>query len=133
MAKTKQVARKSTGGKAPSNDLARAAARKTKEYDNSATENIISVKRAPSLEKHYRNTPFKLLFNNGQEAHAVLKNWTDHARGFIIAFRGKRNLAETPWLKVETLYLLTDDCLVVSEGDRTPIDTSSLQNNPERD
>ncbi len=133
MAKTKQVARKSTGGKAPRHDLARAAARQTKEYDYSATENVISVKWAPSRERHYRNTPFKVLLGNGQEARAVLRNWTDHARGFIIAFRGKRSLAETPWLKVETLYLLSDDCLVVSEGDRAPMDTSALQNNPERD
>ena len=94
-AKSKQTARRSTGGKAPRRALARAAAR----VIAGVNERVVQMNKAPGTSKYARDLSWSVKLAGAESIppnRADLDNWNISVKGFLVAFRGTRRTDATP-------------------------------------
>ena len=101
MAKTKQTAKKSTGGRAPPGQLGRKAARATKSPRYSwHAQTIAYRKNGLRSNNPFYGDFFKVNARGDrvgpdEERGSTLANWSDHVKGFLVALRGPPG--DTAW------------------------------------
>ena len=71
---------------------------------------------APGTKKEARDMPWAVTLASAKDSepysHAELKNWSEHALGYIISYHCTRRLDETLWLSVDRLYAMSSDRLI---------------------
>ena len=101
MARTRQTAKKSTGGRAPPGQLARRAARATKSPRYSwHAQTIAYRKNGLRSNNRFYGDFFKVNARGDrvgpdEERGSTLANWSDHVKGFLVALRGTPG--DTAW------------------------------------
>lgn len=121
MARTKQTARKSTGGQPPRNELATRAARKSKPRAPRNVEFVSVHARTAAGE----DAVFQGQTEKGDVYPDALTNFNPTIRGFLVALRADDS--ESPWVKIEDLDNMTDDELFVPSLDNAQAENVPLE------
>ena len=126
MARTKQVARISTGGQAPRKQLARQAARKSPRI-------LASKKNVKVVEVRYRpdrgDFRFEAVLEGGDRdstQQVSLTNWKDSVLGFLVAYSGPKTGSCDGWVPVYDLYGMTNCDLLKSSRSAPALDQSEV-------